>query len=50
MILVPFNDKAGYDINNLFYSSKKYVEEAKKRIDDLNARGPKGWRLIPLED
>lgn len=49
MKLVPFNEKAGYDITNIFYDGKKNIEAAKARLEELNRQGPKGWRLIPLE-
>lgn len=48
MILLPYNPKAGYDMT-LFYSSKSSREEAKKRLEELNTQGPKGWKLIELE-
>jgi hypothetical protein len=50
MTYIPFNDKANsYDMM-LFSDSNEGMKLAKERLEKLNARGPKGWRLLPVED
>jgi hypothetical protein len=49
MTYIPFNDKAGYDMT-LFSGSNEGMKLAKEHLEKLNARGPKGWRLLPVED